>query len=167
MSPAMHRKLHASAFDEQKAGETSGSAYLSNQCSVISVNLLIKAFGPEASCVLTANQVQGVYFSVYNPASGLNNPTAHMVWHFQKPSDPTKPCLPSLKPLPESITLSLGPSAVNVSLLTSFCVHIISLLNLTARKPLFLSFLSGTRLDILSSSIMFRQCDLQVAKGGS
>jgi len=30
MSAEMHRKLHAAAFDEEKAGVTSGSAYLSN-----------------------------------------------------------------------------------------------------------------------------------------
>lgn len=38
------------------------------------MDLLIKAFGPEASHVLIANQVQGVYFGVYNPAPRAEQP---------------------------------------------------------------------------------------------
>lgn len=53
MTAEMHWKLHAAAaFDEEKPGVTSGSAYLSNKCNVVSVDLLIKALGHEVSHIL-------------------------------------------------------------------------------------------------------------------
>lgn len=59
-----------------------------------------------------------------------------------------------------------------MSLPTSVCIHIISLLRLNARKTLFLSFpvllLSGvTKTGLLSASVIFVTCKCLWAEGGS